>query len=135
MSLLNKIALILLIIGYLVAGLNHFFNPQVYLPIIPAYIPLPHLMNVLAGGFEMLFSLLLIPAKTRRLAGIGIILMLIVFTTVHVDMVIHAPFLLTGKIEVSPLIAWLRLLLFQPLLILWAWWASKDKSLRSRKRR
>jgi len=121
MKLLKKISLLILIIGYLVAGVNHFYNPPSYWHIIPSYIPYPHLVNILAGIFEILFSLMLISPKTRHLAAWGIIVMLLAFVPVHIDMVIRAPFLLGNSIIVTPLIAWLRLVFFQPLLILWAW--------------
>ena len=122
MQILKKISLIVLIAGYLLAGANHFYNPVSYYHIIPKYLPFPVLLNILAGIFEILFALLLISAKTRRYAAYGIIFMLIAFIPVHIQMVIDAPFLLGGKWTVTPAIAWLRLIVFQPLLILWAWW-------------
>lgn len=110
----------MLIIGYLLAGINHFVHPAGYLSIIPSYIPFPKLMNALAGGFEVLFALMLAPLKTRPVAAWGIILMLIAFLPVHIDMLSRAPFML-GHIRVTPLLAWARLLL-QPVLMVWAGW-------------
>lgn len=124
MSLTKKISLWVLIIGYLLAGINHFVHPAGYLSIIPSYIPFPKLMNALAGGFEMLFALLLMYAKTRPFAAWGIVLMLTAFLPVHIQMVIDAP-LIVGKIYVTPLIAWIRLFL-QPVLMLWAAWHIKN---------
>jgi uncharacterized membrane protein len=121
MKSLKKVTLVILIIGYLIAGANHFYNPPSYWNIIPAYIPLPHLMNSLSGALEIFFALIMTSPKTRQLAIWGITLMLIAFIPVHIDMVIRAPFMLGGSIMVTPLIAWLRLLVFQPLLILWVW--------------
>ena len=124
MKLLKKVSLVILIIGYLIAGANHFRAPESYFRIIPAYIPLPKLMNLLAGFFEILFGLMMIFKITRFWAAWGIILMLIAFVPVHIDMVLHAPFQL-GSLYVTPLIAWIRLVVLQPLLILWAWWYTK----------
>ncbi len=121
MKVLKKGSLVLLVIAYLVAGANHFYNPPSYWHIIPAYIPFPHLVNIISGAFEIVFASMLISPKTRQLAAWGIILMLIAFIPVHVDMVIRAPFVLGGSIVVTPLIAWLRLVVLQPLLIWWAW--------------
>jgi uncharacterized membrane protein len=112
-----------LIIGYLLAGINHFVHPAGYIPIIPAYIPFPKLMNLLAGGFELLFALMLLSPKTRPIAAWGIILMLAAFMPVHIQMIIDAPFKL-GNLMVTPLIAWIRVLL-QPVLMLWAWLYAK----------
>ena len=120
-TIIKKISLVILIIGYGIAGINHFYKPASYYPIIPHYLPFPVVLNVLAGFFEILFALLLIPKKTRKIASLGIILMLIAFITVHLQMVVDAPFLL-GSLTVTPLIAWIRLVVLQPLLIWWAWW-------------
>jgi len=121
---IKKISLVILILFYLVAGINHFRNPESYYRIIPNYIPYPILVNILAGCFELLFGLLLIFPKTRALVAWGIILMLIAFLPVHVNMIGDAPLEL-GNLTVTPFIAWVRLIILQPLLILWAWWYTK----------
>ncbi|WP_238395285.1 MauE/DoxX family redox-associated membrane protein [Mucilaginibacter sp. 14171R-50] len=121
---LKKISLVILIAGYLAAGANHFYNPQSYYRIIPAYIPYPIIANVLAGVFEIAFALMLISPKTRKIASWGIILMLGAFLPVHISMIINAPVNL-GSLTVTPAIAWVRLLL-QPVLMFWAWWHSKS---------
>ncbi|WP_183563651.1 DoxX family protein [Mucilaginibacter sp. SP1R1] len=123
MRFIKNTSLIILIAGYALAGLNHFINPASYYRIIPHYLPHPVLLNILAGGFEILFALLLIPVKTRCWAVYGIILMLIAFLPVHISMIADAPLKL-GNLIVTPLIAWLRLAL-QPVLMLWAWWHRK----------
>ena len=122
MGKLKKIGLVVMIIFYLVAGFNHFYNPPSYLKIIPDYMPFPKIINLSAGFFELCFAIMLIFPKTRWLAAWGIILMLVAFLPVHIKMVKDAPFLLGGSITVTPFIAWVRLVLLQPLLILWAWW-------------
>jgi len=122
--MLKKISLILLIAGYLIAGANHFRAPETYYTMIPAYMPFPKFLNLAAGFFELLFAVLLMFRKTRAIAAWGIIVLLVLFIPVHVDMVLRAPFYLE-KLYVTPLIAWLRLVVFQPLLILWAWWYRK----------
>jgi len=120
MKLLKKISLIILVTGYLVAGINHFLHPQSYYRIIPHYLPLPVLLNALAGIFEILFAILILRPKTRKVASYGIILMLIGFLPVHITMLIDAPLKL-GNLLVTPAISCIRLL-FQPILILWTWW-------------
>lgn len=124
MKLLKKASLIILVTGYLCAGANHFRVPATYIRIIPQYTPAPKLMNFAAGFFEILFGLLLIKKNTRPLAAWGIVFLLIAFLPVHIDMVIRAPFYL-GGLYVTPFIAWIRLAILQPLLMLWAWWYAK----------
>jgi uncharacterized membrane protein len=121
MKKLKKAGLILLIAGYLVAGINHFRDPESYIKIIPAYFPHPALLNLVAGFCEIVFAILLIFGKTREFAAWGIIFMLIAFIPVHEQMVRDAPSML-GTLKVTPLIAWIRLIILQPLLIWWAWW-------------
>jgi uncharacterized membrane protein len=121
MNKLKKISLVVLILFYLVAGINHFRNPSSYIKIIPGYLPFPQILNLLAGFFEISLALLLVFTKTRTLAAWGIILMLLAFLPVHISMIGNAPLTL-GSLKVTPLIAWIRLVVLQPLLILWAWW-------------
>ena len=127
MQTLKKVSLAALILFYLVAGFNHFYNPTSYYRIIPQYIPYPILANILAGCFELLFALMLIFQKTRPIAAWGIILMLLAFLPVHISMIGNAPLKL-GNLLVTPLIAWIRLIILQPLLIMWAWCYTKVKT-------
>jgi uncharacterized membrane protein len=124
MTVTKKISLIVLIIGYIAAGINHFRVPQFYIAIIPPYIPYPQFMNAAAGICEIIFGLGLALKTTRKYAAWGIILMLAAFLPVHVSMITDAPFKV-GSTTVSPLFAWLRLAL-QPVLMAWAWWHTKD---------
>ena len=124
MQILKKVSLTILILFYLVAGINHFRSPDSYYRIIPPYIPCPVLVNILAGCFELLFAIGLIFPKTRPIAAWGIILMLLAFLPVHISMIGDAPLKL-GNLLVTPFIAWMRLVVLQPLLVLWAWWCTK----------
>ena len=126
MDKLKNISLFILILFYFAGGINHFRDPGSYLKLIPSYLPYPTLLNILAGVSEIGFALLLIPSSTRKFAAWGTILMLIAFLPVHISMIGDAPLKL-GNISVTPLLAWVRLLLLQPLLILWAWWYTSDR--------
>jgi uncharacterized membrane protein len=122
MRTIKKISLVLLVIGYIAAGINHFRIPQFYINIIPGYLPCPAILNTLAGLFEITFGMMLIFPKTRKLAAWGIVLMLIAFLPVHIAMLNwHKQ---VGSIHVTPVGAWIRLF-FQPVLIAWAWWHTK----------
>ena len=122
MSTIKKFSLVLLIIGYIAAGVNHFRVPVFYIGIIPAYLPYPNILNTLAGIFEIAFGLMLLFKPTRKIAAWGIVLMLIAFLPVHINMLGgHA--IVNGK-PVLPVWAWVRLFL-QPVLILWAWWHTR----------
>jgi uncharacterized membrane protein len=123
MSTQKKISLVLLVVGYIAAGINHFRIPQFYIGIIPGYLAFPNILNTLAGLFEIAFALCLIFKSTRKFAAWGIVLMLIVFIPVHTAM-LSGHTQLNGA-PVHPVWAWVRLL-FQPVLIVWAWLYTRD---------
>jgi uncharacterized membrane protein len=123
--MLKNISLAILIIGYTAAGINHFIHPNGYIDIIPGYVPFPVIMNYVAGVCEVAFGLMLIFPITRKWGALLLILILAAFLIVHVQMVIDAP-IQVGNYTVTPLIAWVRLLL-QPILMLWLYWHIRHK--------
>lgn len=115
-----KILRLLLIGFYIFAGTNHFINPDFYLGLIPDYLPFPEAINYLSGFFEILLAIGVAIPKTRALAVKGIIILLILFIPSHIYF-IEVGSCVENAFCVAPWIAWLRLLLIHPLLILWAW--------------
>jgi uncharacterized membrane protein len=125
--LLRNILLVVLILFYLFAGTNHFINPSFYLPIIPPYFfNWANEINILSGVAEIMLALLLIPKSTRLKAGVGIILMLLAFIPSHIYFIQKGEFMI-GSVLFNPLKSSIRLFVGQPLLILWAYWASKSQ--------
>jgi uncharacterized membrane protein len=119
-----------MILFYLLAGYNHFANPDFYYPLIPPYLSAwSGSINILSGVIEILLALMLIPKATRKAAAWGIILMLIAFIPSHIYFIQKGKFQL-GSIEVTPAIAWLRLLVVHPILLLWAWYISKTEQIK-----
>jgi uncharacterized membrane protein len=114
-------------IFYVLAGCNHFLSTAVYYVIMPKWLPVPGFLIYFSGILEIIFGILLLFAKTRKLAAVLIILMLIAFLPAHVYMIQMAPFTLR-KILITPLIAWLRLP-FQLLFIGWACYYYKKPNL------
>jgi len=122
----RNIFLVALILFYLYAGANHFINPSFYLPIIPPYLlEWSNIVNILSGVVEVLLALLLVPKSTRTKAGIGIIIMLLAFIPSHIYFIQKGEFMI-GSVMFNPLKSSIRLFIGQPLLILWAYWASKS---------
>ena len=115
----------MLIAFYLFAGYNHFASPSFYLPIIPPYLSdWANQINLLSGILEIILGILLIPTSTRPFAAKGIIILLILFIPSHIYFIQKGTFTL-GTLEITPTLSWFRLLIGQPILMLWAWWASK----------
>jgi uncharacterized membrane protein len=118
--MIRKISLYILAIFYFVAGVNHFINPANYFPLIPDYLGSAEILNLLAGAAEVLGAIgLLIPA-TRKIAALGIILLLIAFIPSHTYFISIGSCIERG-LCVPEWVAWVRLILIHPLLILWAW--------------
>ena len=116
---MNKFGWILLSLFYIAAGLNHFRDPEFYMPLIPEYFPFPQQINIVSGVVEILLGILIIPVKTRKFAAFAIILMLLAFIPSHIYFIQVDG--CAGKLCVPLWVAWVRLIIIHPLLLLWAW--------------
>lgn len=101
---------------YVLAGINHFWHPVFYLKIMPPWLGAQEILIYISGVCEILFGLLLIPVKTRKLAAWGIILLLIAVFPANIQMMINYLHENNPKLWM----AILRLPL-QILLVLWAY--------------
>ncbi len=108
-------------LGFVFAGVTHFTSPERFLAMMPPFIPAPEEMVALSGAAELAGALgLMIPA-TRRLAGIGLIVLLIAVFPANIYVA------MTGK-SVAGLpdarwYYWARLP-FQLVYIGWVWWSA-----------
>ena len=71
--------LVVMIILYVVTGVNHFINADFYLSIMPDWLPVHELLVQLSGIVEILLALLLIIPAAQQLAAWLIGVMLVVF--------------------------------------------------------
>ena len=120
----KKASLILLIILYAVAGVNHFVHPAGYYSIIPPYLPNPYLINIIAGIAEIIAAILLMIPNTRTWGAYLIVAMLIAFIPAHIYM-IQKGGCMGAEICIPLWGAWLRLFPLQFILIAWALWHRK----------
>lgn len=102
---------------YLLAGINHFRSPATYMAIVPDYIGHAAIINILSGIAEIVCAILLFIPATKRWGIYGIVAMLIAFVPAHIYM-IQAN--CTGAFCLPAWVLWVRLVVLQPLLILWA---------------
>jgi uncharacterized membrane protein len=124
MSNAKKISLYGMAVLYILAGVNHFISPGFYQKIMPPWLPQHDWLISISGGIEIVLGLLLLPRFTRRIAGWGIIALLIAIFPANIQMMLnyqseHNPWLW---------IAVLRLPL-QLVLIGWAYGFTKIKSM------
>jgi len=112
---------IFLIAFFLFAGSYHFINPSFYVDQIPPYFSdHQQFINYAAGFIEILLAIGVLIPKTRLLATKGIILLLLAFIPTH-WYVIEQNGCIPTAYCVPLWLAWVRLLILQPLLMLWAW--------------
>ncbi|MCX2575800.1 DoxX family protein [Pedobacter sandarakinus] len=110
---------------YVAAGINHFISTAFYDGIMPPWLPYHNMLIVLSGVIEIALGLLLLFSRTRQVAAILIILMLIAFLPAHIYMIKMAPYML-GKVMVTAFVAWVRIPI-QLMLIAWAWYYCRRK--------
>lgn len=106
---------------YIGAGINHFRVPDFYLRIMPPYLPAHEILVLSSGVCEIALGAALLVPFLRRRAAWGIILLLLVFLPVHVHMLVNAEL----YPEAPVWFLWARFPL-QGLLILWAYWHTRD---------
>jgi len=121
----RSIARWVLALFFIGAGVNHFLSPDIYLGMMPAWLPLKTAANVISGAAELAGGFgLLIPRLRRAAAWVLIVLLIAVFpANIHVALQGHMP----GLENASPALLWLRLC-FQPLLVAWVWWTGLSRN-------
>ena len=71
---------------YILAGLNHFRQPRLYVKIIPPYFKNPNLINKVSGILEIIFGIGICIPVFVAVSSVGIILLLIGFYATHLYM-------------------------------------------------
>ncbi|WP_052574131.1 DoxX family membrane protein [Haloferula sp. BvORR071] len=106
----------LLGILFILAGLNHFRVPGIYVSMIPPYFPSPALLNSVSGAAEILGGAgVLIPAL-RRPAAWGLIALLLAVFPANLHMALHG----WPRMQIPPWALWARLP-FQAVFIYWVY--------------
>ena len=112
--------LYLMAAAYVVAGLNHFFNPRFYVRIMPAWLPWHTQLVAISGLCEIAGGLMLLLPATRVAGAWFLIAILIAVFPANIQMTVnfaqrHNPYL------------WVTILRLplQLVLIWWAWLYTK----------
>ena len=105
---------------YIIAGAIHFIRPKMYMRIMPRYLPAHRMLVFLSGIAEIILGIGLLFSETKDLAIYGIVLMLLIFLSVHFYMLSSEK----AAAGFPKWILWLRLPL-QFLLMCWAWFYLK----------
>jgi uncharacterized membrane protein len=123
MSLLKKSTIYFMGAAYIYVGLRHFIDPNFFMAIMPDYLPY-HLEAVYVSGvFEIILGSMLLYKKTRRLAGWGLIALLIAVFPANIYLAQNET--AQQSLDISQFVAIIRLP-FQFLFISLAYWHTKD---------
>ena len=118
---MRKLSLYIMCAFYLIAGINHFWHPQFYLNIMPAWIGYHEALVIISGLLEIFFGIMLIPQQTRKLAAWGIIILLITIFPANIQMMMN-------YIQEQNSKLWITIVRLPVQLIL-IWWAYRHTKL------
>lgn len=115
----RRIALFAVAGFFCFAGVGHFTNSEFFIAIVPPYLPAARALVYVSGVFEILGGLGVLHPRLRRLAGYGLLALLVAVYPANVHMALH-PELFP---DVSPMALYLRLP-FQFAFAAIVWWAA-----------
>ena len=105
---------------FILAGVNHFINPDFYVNIMPPSIPAHLPMVYVSGFFEVLGGAGVLIPTLRRAAGWGLIGLLIAVFPANLHMVTHP-----AQYPSIPYWALAGRILLQFILIAWVEWSTR----------
>lgn len=119
-TILRYLGLAIVFVFFAFGGIGHFTNTELFLAIMPPFLPF-HLAAVyISGAFEIAGALGLLHSKTRRSAGIGLFVLTIAVTPVNIYMWMTPE----AFSDIPESFLSLRLVV-QVLLLMCIWWSTK----------
>jgi uncharacterized membrane protein len=106
---------------FVVLGANHFLSPNMYMKIMPPYLPLHRPLVLISGVFEIALGALLLIPRVSWLAAWGLIALLIAVFPANIYLYQHQ------EIWPGPPLVHLLRLPMQGVLIWWAWLYTKPE--------
>ena len=104
---------------FVAAGVLHFAKTPLFVSIVPPYLPEPRALVLISGAAEIAGGVgVLLPPPVRRLAGWGLVALLVAVFPANVNMALNGA-VINGK-PIAPALLWARLPL-QGGLIAWVW--------------
>jgi len=113
-SAVHLAALLGIAVFFLGGGIGHFVLPDFFVAIVPGYVPKPYAVVAISGMCELAGALGILWPRTRRIAGIGLLLLIMAVFPANVNMALHAeaypafaPWLLYARLPLQlVLLAW-----------------------------
>ncbi len=125
-----KFSRVVLALFFIAAGVLHFISPRPYCAIIPPSLPSPVVLIYMSGAAEIAGGVGILLARTRKLAALGLIALLIAVFPANIYGALNGIEIFGWQIP--SWLLWLRLPL-QPLLIWWVYnacWKARASSAR-----
>ena len=76
---ITKLLIYVYVVFFIVAGVNHFLNPQFYDAIVPDFIHFPRLVHQITGVIEIILPLFLLTRFRKEAALLMIIFLVILY--------------------------------------------------------
>ena len=108
-------------IAFIFTGVSHFIIPEKFMEMMPPFLPMPLFLIYLSGVFEILGGIGLIISKTRKIAAIGLIVLLLAIFPANIYVALNN--IQLGGFMNYAVYQWLRLPM-QFVLIAWGWWCA-----------
>jgi uncharacterized membrane protein len=108
-------------IMFVLIGIMHFHKPEALTYMIEGFLPYAKTIIYVSGALEILLAVGLWFPATTRYAAWGLIVLLIAMFPANINVAFNnlPP---PGGLPAKPWYVWSRLL-FQPIYIVWIWWA------------
>jgi uncharacterized membrane protein len=123
MAIVKRVLLWIMAVFYVAAGLNHFINPQFYLPMMPGYLPWHAFLVFLSGVAEVVLGIAVLIPSVRAMAAWGLVALLIAVFPANIHIALHnVP--VFGAQQGAGIWNWVRLPM-QAVLAAWALWYAR----------
>jgi uncharacterized membrane protein len=76
-------------IFYIIAGINHFWNPKFYKKMMPSFFPFPEEIIIFSGMIEIILGMGVFFDYTRRFSASGIIIVLLLVFPANIKMAMY----------------------------------------------
>ena len=115
---------VVLAAAMIAVGVAHFVAPAGFVKIVPAWLPSAYALVLISGAFEIALGAGLLVARTRRLAGLGLVALYVAVFPANLYMATHQ--IQPAQATLPVWAFWARLPL-QLAFIAWAWWVSHER--------
>jgi len=116
MKRIHSISRLALAVFFIIAGVNHFRSPDVYLSMMPPWLPWPEMLNFVSGAAEIAGGVGVLHPRARRIAGWGLIALLVAVFPANLHVALNG----WPEMHVPQWVLWARLPV-QLLFIAWVY--------------